>query len=75
MAFQPTNPSLAQAAAASVGLVSVPAVLIRLDLESRPRVVCDFTNTGDRARMDDWLGSHPELRDLVVQALALERAA
>jgi hypothetical protein len=55
---------------------SAPAVLIRIDFESRrPRVLPDYIDEGDRARMHDWITSQPELLDLVARAIELENAA
>lgn len=53
-----------------------PAVVIRLDFESpRPQVIRDLDEERDWPRMRDWLIAHPELRRLVLDAVALEREA
>ena len=54
--------------------MSAPRIVIEVDFEaSRPRVVLDYLNEGDGDRMRDWLGAHPEMFDLVVQAIELSR--
>jgi hypothetical protein len=52
-------------------LTNAPAVLIRLPLEGRPQVRCDYGTDGDERRMQDWLGSRPDLLALVARALDL----
>jgi hypothetical protein len=54
--------------------VNPPAVVIRIEFERvEPVVFCDHVNEGDEARMDVWLGRHPELNDLIGCALELAR--
>jgi hypothetical protein len=61
-------------AALSVPRVA-PAVIVRLELEAAPQVICDFLHEGDQSRMYDWLDAHPELRDMVCRAFQLRNAA
>jgi hypothetical protein len=52
-----------------------PAVLIWLALEARPQVFFDCLSESEEARLLDWIGSHPELLELIAEALELRRAA
>jgi hypothetical protein len=58
--------------------VNAPAVIIRLELEARPKLIADYLDDGEAVRMDEWLSQHPAYRQLVDDALRLaetERAA
>jgi len=48
--------------------VNAPAIVIRLEFEARPRIVCDWLDETDERRMRDWLDSHPELLELLARA-------
>lgn len=49
-------------------LTPAPQLLIVLPLEAAPYVVCDWDTDEDCRRLEDWIGAHPELRDIVDQA-------
>jgi hypothetical protein len=53
--------------------MSGPAVVIRLELETTPRVIADYLSEGEERRMVDWLRAHPEQEDLVTRALEIAR--
>jgi hypothetical protein len=53
--------------------VTAPAVHIVFELESRPKVVCDWLDSHDEERVRDWLEAHPAYVDLVNRALELAR--
>jgi hypothetical protein len=48
-----------------------PAIVIRLALEERVRVLSSWEREGDERRLHDWLAHHPELAELVERALEL----
>jgi hypothetical protein len=55
-----------------------PAVTITFELEQRPRVVWDALDSGEQARLEDWIASHADYLRLVAMAYDLaeqERAA
>jgi hypothetical protein len=54
-----------------------PTILIELPVEGRPRVKIACQNDGERLRLTDWIASHDDLFDLVVDAIriATEEAA
>jgi hypothetical protein len=52
-----------------------PSVMIRLALESRPRVLVDALDEREFARLLDWLSAHPELLALIDAAYDVERRA
>jgi len=49
-----------------------PAITIRLELEAPPHVLADLLDDAEEARIDHWLLTHPEYRELVARALELE---
>lgn len=51
--------------------MSVPAVVIRLDLERRPVVFTDTRDEGEQARLSDWINASPDRLRLVRLALEL----
>jgi hypothetical protein len=53
--------------------VCVPAITIRLELESEPQVSHHFTHEGDWSRMLAWFASRPDLLELVAVALKFEQ--
>jgi hypothetical protein len=55
--------------------VSVPAIVILLELEAPPKVCGAWMRDTDEERLADWLDAHPRYRELIVQALQLERDA
>jgi hypothetical protein len=55
--------------------MSVPAVIIRLELEGAPRLLVDCLSDREEERLFDWLEAHPELLELVVRALDLQDEA
>jgi hypothetical protein len=75
MTTPPTNRSHALAkAAARPRLQSAPVVVIRIEFErSEPLILADYDVDSEGARMSDWLTSHPELHDIVVRAVELQR--
>jgi hypothetical protein len=50
-----------------------PAIVIRLELESAPRVFADCLDDGEEARLADWLAEHPAYVRLVEDAAALAK--
>jgi hypothetical protein len=53
--------------------MSAPALIIRLEVEAAPRLVCDVISESEEERLIDWIDAHPELVDLVVRAFRLSR--
>jgi hypothetical protein len=51
--------------------MSAPALVIRLEVEAAPRLMCDVMSESEEERLIDWLDAHPELIDLVVRAFKL----
>jgi len=52
-----------------------PALMIELRLEAAPRVRLFAMNDSEEARLREWLDARAEIRELIEQALALERRA
>jgi hypothetical protein len=53
-----------------------PALIVRLELESRPRVFVDALNEGEARRLADWLAAAERpLAERVLEALRQARAA
>jgi hypothetical protein len=48
-----------------------PTLTIVLPLEGPPRIFVDALHEGDDVRLRDWIGHHPELADLLDDALAI----
>jgi hypothetical protein len=53
--------------------MSAPAVVIRLALEARPRVLVDAFDEREHSRLIDWIEAHPAYQHLIAEALELER--
>jgi hypothetical protein len=53
--------------------MNAPAIVIRLELEAAPRIVCDYLLEEEEVRMLDWLRAHPAQEDLVTRALEIAR--
>lgn len=54
--------------------MTAPYVVVYVDFESRrPRVFKCCEHEGDQHRLEDWLGSQPDLAELVTKALELQR--
>jgi hypothetical protein len=52
-----------------------PALIVRLELESRPRVFVDALNEGEARRLADWIASAERvLAERVLEALQEARA-
>lgn len=51
--------------------MTAPAIVLVLALESRPKLYADASTDRDLERVLDWLGAHPSLLRLVVDAIAL----
>jgi hypothetical protein len=45
--------------------VARPALVIRLELEERPKFWTDATSEGELVRLRDWLESHEVYRDVI----------
>ena len=54
---------------------SAPALVIRLELEERPRVVEEAMTEAESHRLEFWIKSQPALLKLVKEALRLKTAA
>jgi hypothetical protein len=57
--------------------MTAPAVVIRLELESSPRVCYDVMSESEQRRLSDWINCKPELLEIVravdgLQALGRE---
>jgi hypothetical protein len=52
--------------------VSAPAVIIRIEFEAAPRVVCDYLTEADEKRMRHWLDAHPDLVELLERAYEVQ---
>ena len=53
--------------------MSCPAVVIRLEIESRPAVYIHAEHEGDALRLEDWLNAHPAYLDLLARVDALNQ--
>jgi hypothetical protein len=52
--------------------VSAPSLVILLELEAAPRLLCNYVNESEERRLANWLAeAHAELLGLVVRALEL----
>lgn len=57
------------------GVLSVPALIVRLSLESTtPEIYADACNKDERSRLRHWINVQPELREIVRMAEALRDA-
>jgi hypothetical protein len=56
-----------------------PSLTIVMRLEATPRIYSDCVDDWESSRMLDWIGSHPELAELLDRAIEIaerwERAA
>ena len=49
-----------------------PAIVVRFELERRPRVIADFDTDGDERRLVVWLAGRHDYWALISQALDLQ---
>lgn len=54
---------------------SSPRLVIEIAVEERPRVRHEVMSKAEEARLVDWITSQEPVRQLVVDALMLERAS
>jgi hypothetical protein len=51
--------------------VNAPGLVIRIEFEARPRIITDCLNSGEEARLLDWLSGKPKLLELLADAQEL----
>lgn len=67
-------PQLHREHSAAIG-ARAPAVVIRFELETKPRIYMDVLNDSEETRLADWLCSRPRYAALVHRAFELSQAA
>jgi hypothetical protein len=51
--------------------MSAPSLVILLELEAAPQLLCNYVDEGEERRLRQWLDAHPDLLELAVRALEL----
>jgi hypothetical protein len=51
--------------------MSAPSIVIVLELEAAPLLLCNCVDESEERRLEDWLDAHPALLELAAKALEL----